>query len=100
MLAVRVPGAAGEVVAEPGPLRLGQVLDETEDGRAAADQDAAQLLAGQPVGLLQHAVPGEREERQGGAELARVLPWHWLPLRLRHGVTVNPGDPRPAIMLG
>jgi len=77
------------VVAEPIPLRLGQVLDETKDGGAAVDQDPAQLLIRQPVGLLQHTVPGERQERQGRVELARVDAWHRLPLGLRHAATVT-----------
>jgi hypothetical protein len=86
---VGVPCGPDEVVAEPIPLRLGQVLDETKDGGAAVDQDAAQLLIRQPVGLLQHAVPGERQERQGRVELARVDAWHGLPLGLRHAATVT-----------
>jgi hypothetical protein len=39
-----VPGGPGEVVAEPVPLRLGQVLDQAKDGGATGGQDAAQLL--------------------------------------------------------
>ena len=58
VLPARVRGP-DEVVAEPVPLRLGQVLDETQDGGAAVDQYAAQLVIGQPVRLLQHAMPGE-----------------------------------------
>src|SRR5215472_7578624 len=54
-----VPRGPGKVVAEPIPFRFGQVLDETKDRGATSDQDAAQLLIGQPAGLLQHAVPGE-----------------------------------------
>src|SRR5215211_346846 len=85
-----VPRGSGEVVAEPIPLRLGQVLDETKDAGAAVDQDAAQLLIGQPVGFLQRAVPGERQERQGCVELARVDAWYGLSLSLRHAATVAP----------
>ena len=57
-----VSGGPGEVVAEPVPLRLGQVLDQAKDRGAAVDQDAAQLLIRQPVGLLQHAVPGANDK--------------------------------------
>ena len=49
----------------------------------------AQLLLRQPAGLLQHAVPGERQERQGRDELARVDAWHGLPLGLRHAATLT-----------
>src|SRR5215207_9413051 len=84
-----VPRGSGEVVAEPIPLRLGQVLDETKDAGAAVDQYAAQLLLGQPVDLLQHAVPGERQEREGRVELARVDAWYGLSLGLRQAATVT-----------
>jgi hypothetical protein len=34
-------------------------------------------------------VPGERQERQGRVEFARVHAWHGLPPGLRHAVTVT-----------
>jgi hypothetical protein len=83
------PRRPEKVVAEPVPFRLGQVLDETQDGGAAVHEDPAQLLVGEPVGLLQHAVPGERQERQGRVEFARVDAWHRLALGLRHAATVT-----------
>ena len=97
VLRAGVQGGPGEVVAEPVSLRLGQVLDETKDGGAAADQDAAQLVIRQPAGLLQHAVPGEGQERQGGVEFAGVDARHGLPLGLCHAVTVirRPDQAKP-----
>jgi hypothetical protein len=80
------------VIAEPVPLYLGQVLDQAKNGGATAGQDAAQLFIRQPIGLLQHAVPGERQERQGRVELARVDARHGLPLGLRHAATLTCGQ--------
>ena len=37
VLSVRVPRGPDEVVAKPEPFRLSQVLDETQNGRAAVD---------------------------------------------------------------
>src|SRR5262245_8909971 len=79
----------GEVMTEPVALRLGQVLNETQDGRTAVDQDAAQLFVREPIGLLQYAVSREREERHCRVELSRIDARYWLPLRLRHAVTVT-----------
>jgi len=73
-----------------GPTwRRSKVTDETNGG-AAVDQDHAKLLLRQAAGLLQHAVTGERQERQGGVKLPRVDAWHGLPLGLRHPATVSP----------
>lgn len=58
-VAVRLRYGLGEVMAEPIPLANGQVLNQAQDRDAAVNQDAAQLLLGQPVGLLHHALPSE-----------------------------------------
>jgi hypothetical protein len=43
---VSVECGADKVIAEPIPLSLSQVLDETNDGGTAADERAPQLLIG------------------------------------------------------
>src|SRR5262245_52303268 len=69
-VSVSVRAGAEEVVAEPVPLSLRQVLDETNDGSAAIDEHAAQLLIGHAVRLLEYTVAGEGQEGQGSIELA------------------------------
>jgi hypothetical protein len=61
---IDVPGGPDKVVAEPIPLRLGQVLDQAKDGGAPVGQDAAQLFIRQPAG---------REARRAARSIVGVL---------------------------
>jgi hypothetical protein len=90
MFAIGVPSGPDKVVAEPAPLRLDQVLDQLQGRSATVDHDPAQLLVGEPVGLLQHAVPRERQERQSCVELTCLDPRHRLSLRFQHLITIIP----------
>ena len=67
-----VPGGPGEVVAEPVPLRLGQVLDQAKDGGATAGQNAAPLIfadATYRIGIGH----GWDDSQKGGAEHVRAV---------------------------
>jgi len=68
----------------------------TIPGRGKNKINAAYSLGGgsllvQTVELLQHARPGEVQERQGGVQLTVVVGGHVLPLRLGHGGENNAG---------
>jgi hypothetical protein len=62
----------GEVVPEPVPLGLGQMLDQAEQVSAGGDEHAPKLLVIQPFGLPQDRLTVEVQERERGVQLART----------------------------
>ena len=87
---VVVDTVAGELVAEPIALGVDQVPDQAEERGAGLDHRAAQFFFRQAFGLLDHAVPGKREEGERGVGLTVVVAWDRFALCLSHS-----GQPSP-----
>ena len=77
---VGVAQVAGEGVAEPVPLAVGQVRHQPKQRGVGDDQPAPKLLLTQTGKLLQYAGPGKGQKRQCRIEFATVVARHGLAL--------------------
>ena len=85
----RRPRRPGQVVAEPEPLRLGQVLDQTKDGGAAVDRTRRSCSSDSPSAFFSTQCRANDRNARAVSSSPESNAWHGLPLDLRHTATVT-----------